>query len=86
MLFIPWIIQLSHDAARHGCSGRFKRSCDLAVWVQVWGQGVQPTIAAVLSWATQSPARFENLRQTEPGLIEKVLANEWDREQGQMAA
>lgn len=86
MCFKTWLIALAQDAARRGCLGRFRRTSDLACWQQVWATGTAPTIAAVLAWATECPARFESLRITEPGLIERVLQNESDREDWEMAA
>ncbi len=63
--FFSWITHLANDAARRGCLGRFKRSCDLVVWMKVYEQGGLPTIPAVLAWATMCPDRFEELRETE---------------------
>lgn len=74
MCFKTWLIALAQDAARRGCLGRFRRASDLACWQQVWAQGVQPTIAAVLEWATMDPERFEDLRETESDEIEQMAA------------
>jgi len=73
--FYSWLLELARDAHRKGCSQRMV-TASLSIWHSVWQSGTAPSVAAVADWATKSPRRFTLLRQTEPGLIERCLANE----------
>lgn len=64
MSFYKWFLQLHADCARRGISNRLRLET-LHVWRKVWQSGVQPSVAAICSWATQCPERFDDLRATE---------------------